>query len=594
MFSAADDLPVDCVRRVLLHLASACGGDPRVIRTAACVSKSWLRAADSPEVYVAMLRERYGVDDLSLPFTRDRVDWGEDNYLTTVPPVDPSDRFDFPVFRFYDAHDGSPDTSSVHPERHGLWTRDMIYDSTEDGLLHRLTPRNVAAIRARRAARAPDPRACFAEWHAEYGDLDPVKFRACKRAWDAVERSFLDADAEDIVDTIMPGISRRRCDEMAAYLDRIWDVPFSPLHPDLALLYRLRGGQMVFVDPSSGFDEDGVVYRAPDERELCTFPMGLFGGHFFYGQMPCVRFLPLDMFLFNCATAAAGSFAGLAVAAEVSGDGDGLVVYVDRHDGRPYVCDRGGLTFGPKIQNRLPAAPEGITVLGWFQEYARRVAAGVYAPRDVSHLHPRFGKMMWRIPRVTLGVAEEEGSRETRADAWSLASGSGFEPETTVYEATTRDVRIRVASAPHRRTGDPGHPTLHTYSVRMDILAEEEQRRRWRGDPERFEPMLRAQLKSRLWVIRAYARTDGEDPSGGEPTREDRVSGEGVIGEFPILEAGAPPFEYQSCVERWHDGESIEMSGGFTFVEGTLNRPAGDEFFAECPAFTLENANFYF
>ena len=120
-----------------------------------------------------MLSERYGVDDLSLPFTRDRVDWGEDNYLTTVPPIDTSDTLDFPVFPFYDAHDGSPENAS-HPERKGMWAG---YDSTEDGLLHRLTPRNVAAMRARRRA-APPTRACFAEWHAEYGDLDPVKFRA--------------------------------------------------------------------------------------------------------------------------------------------------------------------------------------------------------------------------------------------------------------------------------------------------------------------------------------------------------------------------------------------------------------------------------
>ena len=218
----------------------------------------------------------------------------EDNYLTTVPPIDTSDTLDFPVFPFYDAHDGSPENAS-HPERKGMWAG---YDSTEDGLLHRLTPRNVAAMRARRAARAPDPRACFAEWHAEYGDLDPVKFRACKRAWDAVERSFLDAGAEDIVDTIMPGMPRRHLEDLAAFLGRVRKAPSSPLHPDIELLYRLRGGQVVYVSPCCPVVE-GLDYRAPDERELCTFPMGLFGGHFFYGQMPCVRFLPLDMFLFR-------------------------------------------------------------------------------------------------------------------------------------------------------------------------------------------------------------------------------------------------------------------------------------------------------
>ena len=575
MSSAADELPVDCVRRVLLHLASACGGDPRVIRSAASVSKSWLRAADSPEVYAAMLRERYGVDDLSLPFTRDRVDWGEDNYLTTVPPVDTSDTLDFPVFPFYDAHDGSPENAS-HPERKGMWAG---YDSTEDGLLHRLTPRNVAAMRARRAARAPDPRACFAEWHAEYGDLDPVKFRACKRAWDAVERSFLDAGAEDIVDTIMPGMPRRHLEDLAAFLGRVRKAPSSPLHPDIELLYRLRGGQVVYVSPCCPVVE-GLDYRAPDERELCTFPMGLFGGHFFYGQMPCVRFLPLDMFLFRHGIPTAGCTEGLLpVAADHggTGDGDGLVVCVDTRDGVPYVCDRS--VFGPGLIDgaRVRAAPPRDTVLDWFQEYATRVADGVYAPRDVSNLHPSFRKMMWRIPRVSL---------DNRLGWVGI-------PETEVCEATTRDaLRVRVASAPHRRRGDRGHPTLHTYSVRMDILSEEEQRRRWSGDPAKFEPLLRAQLKSRVWKMSVTEPVPGGDPFS--PKREDRVEGKGVIGEYPILEAGGPPFEYQSCVERENDEENIIMSGEFVFVEGTLSRPAGEQFVAECPGFILDNEEFYF
>ena len=126
----------------------------------------------------------------------------------------------------------------------------------------------------------------------------------------------------------------------------------------------------------------------------------------------------------------------------------------------------------------------------------------------------------------------------------------------------------------------------------MDILSEEEQRRRWSGDPAKFEPLLRAQLKSRVWKICVTEPVPGGDPFS--PKREDRVEGEGVIGEYPILEAGGPPFEYQSCVEREHDEESIVMSGEFAFVEGTLSRPAGEQFVAECPGFLLENENFYF
>ena len=209
-----------------------------------------------------------------LPFTRDRVDWGEDNYLTTVPPVDTSDTLDFPVFPFYDAHDGSPENAS-HPERKGMWAG---YDSTEDGLLHRLTPET--SPRCARAPLAPRPARVFRQMNRANTAISTRPSFACKRAWDAVEGSFLDAGAEDIVDTIMPGMPRRHLEDLAAFLGRVRKAPSSPLHPDIELLYRLRvGGQVVYVSPCCPVVE-GLDYRAPDERELCTFPMGLFGGHF--------------------------------------------------------------------------------------------------------------------------------------------------------------------------------------------------------------------------------------------------------------------------------------------------------------------------
>ena len=36
------------------------------------------------------------------------------------------------------------------------------------------------------------------------------------------------------------------------------------------------------------------------------------------------------------------------------------------------------------------------------------------------------------------------------------------------------------------------------------------------------------------------------------------------------------------------------MSGGFYFVEGTMERPMGSEFFAKCPHFVLTRPRFMF
>jgi uncharacterized protein affecting Mg2+/Co2+ transport len=95
-------------------------------------------------------------------------------------------------------------------------------------------------------------------------------------------------------------------------------------------------------------------------------------------------------------------------------------------------------------------------------------------------------------------------------------------------------------------------------------------------------PVLRrCQLESRHWRILG---------PGGEPANE--VSGEGVIGEHPALEAGGEEFAYQSCT---HQAERLGfMEGGFTFVEGSLARPEGPAFVAECPRFELRVPDFIY
>ena len=70
------ELPSECVERILWFVSRETEGDPRVIRSLARISKSWKRAADENATYAAMVLHRYGIEDLALPFTRHRVDWG--------------------------------------------------------------------------------------------------------------------------------------------------------------------------------------------------------------------------------------------------------------------------------------------------------------------------------------------------------------------------------------------------------------------------------------------------------------------------------------------------------------------------------------
>lgn len=164
-------------------------------------------------------------------------------------------------------------------------------------------------------------------------------------------------------------------------------------------------------------------------------------------------------------------------------------------------------------------------------------------------------------------------------------------------------VRVRVSTVLLDKLGGVQEPVF-AYSVRMDLLSVEEQMRRWAaaaaadasavdlaGDTNDgnatpfFKPLISAQLKDRLWII--------TDCNG----KKDEVRGEAVIGEYPLLIAAKnevespPPFVYQSCTECEVPGT---MEGGFTFVEGSIARPTGPEFFVRCPLFRLERPEYVF
>ena len=99
--------------------------------------------------------------------------------------------------------------------------------------------------------------------------------------------------------------------------------------------------------------------------------------------------------------------------------------------------------------------------------------------------------------------------------------------------------------------------------------------------PPGFAPVRRVQLESRAWRILSAA---------GEVLNE--VVGEGVIGEYPRLEAGDSEFVYQSCT---HQAERLGfMEGSFKFVEGLLEQPQGSIIHAVCPRFELRVPDFLY
>ena len=86
--------------------------------------------------------------------------------------------------------------------------------------------------------------------------------------------------------------------------------------------------------------------------------------------------------------------------------------------------------------------------------------------------------------------------------------------------------------------------------------------------------------RARHWII--------SDGAGGV----EEVRGDAVVGAYPILVAGGPPFVYQSCTKMANTPGRME--GSFTFVEGTIARPTGPEFEAACAPFTLAKQDYIF
>ena len=147
----------------------------------------------------------------------------------------------------------------------------------------------------------------------------------------------------------------------------------------------------------------------------------------------------------------------------------------------------------------------------------------------------------------------------------------------TVSSAITRGVRV-VASALFVPEKVFAGEDFYAYSVSFALLSEDQQRAAWPSSAGPFRLTCQVQLTHRRWSI--------SDASGEQKV----VEGEGVVGEHPLLAAGAKPFVYSSCTPiRSSPGL---MSGAFTFVEGSIARPSGGSFAALCSPFALMRPDF--
>tara|TARA_B110000977_G_scaffold179229_1_gene237627 strand:- start:3906 stop:5921 length:2016 start_codon:yes stop_codon:yes gene_type:complete len=663
------ELPSECVERILWYLSRSTDGDPKVIRESARISKTWKRAADTGATYAAMLLHRFGIDDLSVPFTRDRVDWGPDATLNRVPdrthaPFDPSKIADATAETFsrsdidFEAFDYRTPTD--------LWTEDEIRaelkklnpnagiaEFTESRTERFVpSPRSAKAMLKRRNKKAANAKGCFHEWFSDFGDVEPSLFRKTNDAWRVVENAFATQGMSSVLSTILPGETKARCDTFAAYF-RDFNAPTKPMHPSLALMYRLRGGQMTFSPHAVMCGAGGVRFTHPDAFDASSCRLGVFGGLSVYDDNRCTSMLSFDhavvwvrWLMLHHEEADTDAMPGQIAYTQMA-EAFRLVPFAGSwhdalHNSLCVDVERGTIhAHVPPLGGAAPDypwKPENAAVPGdvceWFTEYARRVEAGVYrVAHDVEpfrladmdpHASPDMvlsGPMMWRMPRVTgkTSISYEDRLYEhTSFGALRVTVGVAY-------------TGIQPIDAPHYFNGPVHGQSIYAYEVSFTLLSEEEQRTAWEkgdssifGSSSSFQPIREARLKSRRWeceeVVYARARDRETDESfnHGDLDREiwsepEIVEGEGVIGLTPTLTAGGDTFRYRSMttVSRhpshrvlaplheinkdctWGVSLSGVMSGGFTFVaipEGAREV----EFVAQCPAFMCEAPQYVF
>ncbi|URD76870.1 hypothetical protein MUK42_20060 [Musa troglodytarum] len=178
------------------------------------------------------------------------------------------------------------------------------------------------------------------------------------------------------------------------------------------------------------------------------------------------------------------------------------------------------------------------------------------------------GEMMPCVPQSLIRPADDIG-HDMPQDALLL----WLEEHCRRLQSVTNGVQVRSSAifVPEASEGNGGD-YYYSYSIRMSLLPE--------GCILDGTHYSSCQLCSRHWIIRSKDIIVSD------------VSGEAVIGKFPLLIPDEEEFFYQSCTPLPGAPGSIE--GSFTFVPGRISKPEGRHFNVKVAPFILEEPEYVF
>lgn len=377
---------------------------------------------------------------------------------------------------------------------------------------------------------APSFKAAYQRWREAFGMYPWPLVKRVKRCWDRL-KNWLAENFPEAKATLRKGASEADIQQLEKSLKVKLPVP-------TRILYRFCDGQGCQTDD---FESIGS--------------MGLIGGYSFCGHLVNVYLIPLSHIIMETKEIRRHldfpSRDKYVVVASSSTYSEKFF-FLNCTNGQLYVGTKNLLSDGemiPCVPNALIALGHGCNsdqqqdgMLLWLEEHGRRLHNGIIRLRDEENL--KFINLFPEEPPLC-----------------SIA--------------VTNGVKIRASAVFIPELADPESDTekyLFAYSIRMSLLPE--------GCVINGMTFSSCQLQRRHWIINANNVVVAD------------VSGEAVIGMYPLLHPGQNEFFYQSCTHLPASPGSVR--GSFTFVPGRLVDPKGSPFEVVVAEFPLQRPDYIF
>lgn len=421
------------------------------------------------------------------------------------------------------------------------WAHEFAQDDLWARHLSEVYPQPPApASESQAEAEGPEvPRRAFAEAHRKYGAHGDLYARV-SRSWGRLE-AFLQRErragsqgAEAIWRSLRPGLR----DAEINYAQELLGLE---LPPALCMMLRWHDGQKL--------QTRWLGSPNLDDEVTGLLTSGCLGSYSVYGHDVSLHLLSLSQVVLlteKMRPRIPGHYVVFAASW-----GMAKILLLDCRDSSVSFVTHHSGSLVPVVERS--DVPGKFGLAEWFEQYTCALASGELG-MEASGRRPM----------------EPEEASLSRPLGISLFPRNGV----TTSRAVTRGVEVCASAlvVPELLLEEGGNRAWTiAYSIRFRLLPEADQVAEGGG----ARAMKRCQLRTRHWVMRDRHL---------EVTQ--RVSGEAVVGDYPILQAGGESFVYQSCTRDKDLGNHME--GTFNFVEGTIAQPEGPGFDVICARFCLD------